>query len=166
MQIKKKIVETNSDNFRRYGSIMKWLEVKKTKPTLSEKYFDWWGKLVTPRFPSGMEMGLFRLKKRGLSMDRMECHQHTPEILLPVDGKFVIPVCCFNREEKGGIPVKNVSAFYLDKDQCMIFKPGIWHGAPFPLKDNRSIIVMFQQGTVENDVEFRALENSSVVLFE
>jgi len=78
IQIENKIVETNTENFLRYGSIIKLIEVKKTKPTLSEKYFDWWGKLATPRFPSGMEMGLFRLKKRVLSMDMMECHQHTP----------------------------------------------------------------------------------------
>lgn len=166
MQIRKEIVEADADNFRIYGSIIKWFEVRKTEPTLSEKYFDWWGKLATPRFPSGMEMGLFRLKKRELCMDRMERHRHTSEIILPVDGKFAIPVCCFDQEEKGGIPVKDVRAFYLDKDQCMILKPGIWHWAPFPLKDNRSIILLFQQGTVENDVEFRALEKSSVIFFE
>lgn len=166
MQVKKEIVKAEADSLRIYGSIIKWFEVRKTEPTLSEKYFDWWGKLATARFPNGMEMGLFRLKKRELCMDRMERHRHTSEILLPVDGKFVIPVCCFDQEEKGGIPVKDVRAFYLDKEQCMILKPGIWHWAPFPLKDNRSIILLFQQGTVENDVEFRALEKSSVIFFE
>ena len=49
------------------------------------------------------------------------------------------------------------------KDQCMIPKLGIWHWASFPLKDNASMIFIFQEGSVENGVESQAVEKSSVI---
>lgn len=165
MQIKKEIVEANADDFQDLGSFFKWSEIKKKKPSLSEVSFDWWGRLETLYFTNGMEIGLLRMKKSEMTINKMERHLRTAEILIPIDGDFVVPVCSFNQKDKRLIPTNDICGYYLNKDQCMILKPGIWHWAPFPLQDSGSIVLMFQQGTPENDLEFRDLEGNAAINF-
>lgn len=166
MRTIEKVIEARPVDFQTYGTILRWAEVRHAKPTLSDKSFDWWGRLATLQFPSGMEVGLLKLRKRELCIDQMERHQHTSEIILPVDGKLVIPVSCFDETTKGGISPKGVRAFYLDKNECMILKPRIWHWAPFPLKEETTTVLMWQDGTLKNDVEFRRLDDNSVIFLK
>jgi ureidoglycolate hydrolase len=162
--IEKEIYEPDFNNFKKYGSVISLQDTVKTQPALTEKNFEWWGRLEVLGSPEGFEVGILRLKVNELVISKMERHKNTQEILIPIDGKFIMPVSC-HKGESNLLPPEEVKAFYIDKGQIMILKPGIWHCAPFPLKDNISTFILFQQGTVKNDLEFRDLKNSSEIVF-
>jgi ureidoglycolate hydrolase len=164
MRIEKEIDEPDFNNFKKYGSIISLQDTVKAQPALIEKNFEWWGRLAVLDSLKGFEVGLLRLKVNELVINKMERHKNTQEILVPVDGKFIIPVSC-HKGESDLLPPEEVKAFYLDRGQIIVLKPGIWHCAPFPLQDNTSTFILFQQDTVENDLEFRGLKNSSEIVF-
>jgi hypothetical protein len=159
------VSRANACGFEAFGRHLCWREVARSAPTFSEPNFDWWGKLAILFFPEGLELGLLRLRQREPVIDRLERHLQSAELIIPVDGDFIIPVSSGASSERG-IAAHSVGAFELHKEECIIINPGTCHGPPLPLDKDASVILALQNDTPATDLEFQPIENNDTVRFE
>lgn len=87
--------------------------------------------------------------KREPVIDEAEQHFYTAEVLLPLDGDVVIFVAPSTNRE---VPYKEIQAFAVPKNTLVTVKPGVWHKAPFPVKEEvvHSLIILPER-TYAND---------------
>ena len=92
---------------------------------------------------------------RPLIIDEAEEHSHTAEVTLPLDGDIIIFVGEATPED---IPEDRLRIFYVPSGTAVVIKPGIWHGAPFPAKQQTvHALVVLPQRTYTNDCVVKTL---------
>jgi ureidoglycolate hydrolase len=95
------------------------------------------------------EVGICTVYKQpSYSINGMERHLHTPEILIPIDAPFILPLL----NDKNN--PDEADAFIVDIGQAIAINEKVWHGACIPFgKDECSYFVIFKRGTPHKDVE-------------
>lgn len=83
---------------------------------------------------------IVKCKKREMIIDEIEQHICTAEVLIPLDGDVVI----FAGPATDGIIPPEFKAFIVPQYTMVIFDFGVWHKAPFPIKNEivNSIVVL------------------------
>jgi ureidoglycolate lyase len=128
--------------FRPYGRVVL---APTATPTASDPSFRYWSDLAHYGVEGETEIGLCTVYRQ--EDDRvawMERHDRTPEILIPVDAPFVLPVM-----DGAG----RVEAFRVDPGEAVVIDPGVWHSACRPVgAEEATYFVLFRRGTPAEDV--------------
>lgn len=144
MEIKtKKVTEIN---FSTFGNVVIGAS---GQPTSQAPDYKFWSDIMSYKINGETEVGICTVYKQpSNSIKVMERHLNTPEILIPIDAPFILPL--LNDKNK---PDES-EAFIVDVGQAIAINEEVWHGACIPFgKDECSYFVIFKRGTPHNDVE-------------
>ena len=140
----------NANNFAPYGSVA---VLGNEKPLASGSQFKFWSDHASFRIDGETEIGYCTVNSTPEGrVDWMERHDRTPEVLIPIDWPFVLPVM---RDEV-------VEAFEVHPGEAVVINPSVWHSACQPLgRLEAAYFVIFRRGTPHEDVikaEIEAVE--------
>ena len=145
------IKDITSENFKKYGSVVTFPQ---QEPAAADKSFKFWSDIAHYSIDSETEIGLCTVFQQPETViDGMERHLRTPEILIPIDAPFVLPLLLDDENET------NVQAFQVDIGEAVVIDPAVWHGACIPVgKKESSYFVIFRRGTPFQDIEKRSVK--------
>lgn len=99
-----------------------------------------------------VSVGVLKLQQRPLDFHELERHVATPELLVAVQGDVVFPVAPPNHPLPSP-EAEALEAFRLNQGEAVIMNPGVWHGLPFPLQGEATLLVVFKEGTPTADFQ-------------
>ena len=104
-----------------------------------------------PHAGNQLAIGICQVQWRELKVDVSEFHTATGEGNLPLDGDIYIHVAPPTGD--GQLPVDKIEIFFVPKGTVVIMKPGVWHHAPFAVRQGETVntIIMLPQRTYAND---------------
>jgi len=119
------------------------------QPTSEGVDYKFWSDLASYQIEGETEIGICRVFRQEQNLIKgMERHLHTPEILIPIDAPFAVPLLLGDASEKEAM------AFRVDLGQAIVIDPAVWHGACLPVgKKESSYFVIFRRKTPFTDVE-------------
>ena len=134
------------ENFASFGKVVAGTSGKPTSQAVDYKF---WSDLMNYKIDGETEVGICKVYKQPSNLiNGMERHLQTPEILIPIDAPFILPL--LNDKSKP----EEAEAFVVDIGQAITINESVWHGACIPFeKDECSYFVIFKRGTPHNDVE-------------
>ena len=144
-----------SSNLSKYGSIA---GAPAGAPTSAGAGYKFWSDIAHYHVDGDTEIGLCTVFERpGAAIDSMERHLRTPEILVPIDAPFALPVMT-------GGDAAAPEAFLVNPGEAIVINRGIWHGACIPVRKHQSsYFVIFRRGTPGEDVEKQNVAPFNVV---
>lgn len=136
-----------TSSFAPYGRVLRRPD---GAPTAEGATFSYWSDLAAFRVEGETEIGLCRARAAGEPVvDWVERHDRTPEILIPADGPFLLPV----QADDGAVEL-----FRVEPGEAVVLAPGVWHGACLPAEGRAvTYYVLFRRGTPREDVTKREL---------
>lgn len=154
--VKIKIQRISEQNFRQYGQVVSFPE---SAPTAQSLEFKFWSDLAHYHITGETEIGICTVYHQPKSVvSDMEKHVETPEILIPIDAPFLLPLL-IDREES-----EKVAVFQVNIGESVIINPGVWHAACLPVgRQKSSYFVIFKHGTPYKDVEKRPIQPIEIV---
>jgi ureidoglycolate hydrolase len=149
----------DSPEFEKYGQVIK---VPVSEPTADTDNFKYWKQQALLSVDGPVEIGVLNVRKHEIRLSQMERHDHTPEILVGLDGAFIVTVAASSTEK----PVAgDVEAFRVEKGQAVYFNTNCWHWAPCPVDDaNITILVIFKDNTSQTDLIIEDLDEECIVV--
>ena len=145
------------ENFRKFGSVV---NSPSGKPTSEAADYKFWSDIADYKIDGETEIGICTvyMQKENV-ITGMERHLKTPEILIPIDGAFVLPLLI------DGEDITASEAFRVNIGEAVKINNGVWHGACLPAdKAESSYFVIFRKGTPHTDVEKRDLKPVEIIL--
>jgi ureidoglycolate hydrolase len=144
--MKIKSVHVTPDNFKRFGKVVSFPQ---GEPTSMAADYKFWSDIAHYKINGNTEIGICTVYKQPKNeISGMERHMLTPEILIPIDGPFILPVLLEGRKEE------MTEAFRVDVGEAVITNASVWHGACLPIdKNESSYFVIFRRNTPAEDVE-------------
>ena len=143
-------IQVNSitaDNFVAYGKVAR---LGDEAPLAEGPQFRYWSDFASWEIEGETEVGYCTVRRP--TADRvswMERHERTPEILIPIDWPFILPVM------KDGV----VEAFEVHPGEVAVIAPNVWHSACIPLgRAEATYFVIFRRGTPHEDVQKQEIE--------
>ncbi len=144
-------------NFEAFGRVVTG---PKGVPTSQASDYKFWSDIADYQIEGETEVGIctvFRQPKSSIA--GLERHLRTPEILIPIDAPFVLPLL------RDGVPEQEIQAFRVDPGEAVIIGSGVWHGACLPVRRRQSsYFVIFRKGTPHTDIEKRMVHPLSITL--
>lgn len=142
-------------SFAAYGSV---ITLPSGQTTSESPVYKFWSDIAHYRIEGETEIGIctvFEGQQQVIS--GVERHLRTPEILIPIDGPFILPLA---REINGKFVV---DAFTVAVGEAVVINPGVWHGPCLPVKQpSESYYVIFRRGTPAEDVEKRTIPAAEI----
>lgn len=141
----KPITETN---FSKYGRVA---APPASEPLAADDTFAFWSDVANYEIDGATEIGFCTVYRQDRDVvDWMERHDKTPEILVPIDGPFVLPVMTADGE---------VEAFRAEPGTAVVIGAGVWHSACKPVEASETTyFVIFRRGTPQEDVIKKDIE--------
>ena len=149
-------IPITQDNFKKFGSVVK---SPTTKPTAQADDYKFWSDLAHYLINGETEIGLCTVYQQSTTeISGMERHIRTPEILIPIDAPFVVPLL---RDDD---PADQTMAFQVNIGEAVAIDKGVWHGACLPVGQNESsYFVIFRRNTPHEDVEKKTIPTLEIV---
>jgi len=143
------IRKVTKTNFAKYGQLIG----EPTEKDWTSPSVDYWSNLGLIDFNNTeVEVNLGIAKDRKLEFTELERHNNSSEMLIPLGTDIIVPVAIGeNASEK--------EAFLIPNGEALIFKKGIWHSTPFPVKNKSKFLVLYKKGTIPKDKNIITLEN-------
>jgi ureidoglycolate hydrolase len=152
----------NKENFRDYGT---YLDESDITPTYSDSAFNWWNAVGIIDIEGEISVGVVRPNfNPEFSEQVFEAHNHTPEVLVPIDDNVIVLVGNKSAFD-GGMPSReDFEAFLLPKGMAVSLNPGIWHHAPMTLSGSVKTLVFFKENTSFEDTIVKNLKEQDLVI--
>jgi ureidoglycolate lyase len=83
---------------------------------------------------------ILRVDSREKVVNVSEYHDHTAEMLMPLDCDVIIhvgPADC-----GPDVPADKIELFQVPKGTMVILRPGVWHHAPFPVNSDTANVLI------------------------
>jgi len=123
------------------------------KPTSEGTDYKFWSDIADYKIDGDTEIGICKVfKQESIEIRVVERHLKTPEILIPIDAPFILPVLLegSNRDK--------MEFFETDIGEALVINKAVWHGPCFPVgKSESSYFVIFRKNTPFEDVEKKSL---------
>lgn len=134
------------ENFKKFGSVV---TSPVGKPTSEAVDYKFWSDIADYKINGETEIGICTVyRQKENKIYGMERHLRTPEILIPIDGGFVLPLLLEGESEN------KAEVFKVEIGEAVKINDAVWHGACFPAdKNESSYFVIFRKGTPREDVE-------------
>ncbi|MHB8579250.1 MAG: ureidoglycolate lyase [Ignavibacteriaceae bacterium] len=142
-------------NFIRFGNVV---ITPDSAPTSKAADYKFWSDIAHFNTYGYTEIGICTVYKQPeYLISAVERHMLTPEILIPIDAPFVLPVLI------EGQPDSNAEAFLVNIGQAIILNRAVWHGACLPVgKNESSYFVLFKRNTPLEDVEKKNIQELKI----
>ena len=154
------IKEATPENFQGYGSLVTLPDYPAPLGTDTIRY---WPALAKYLIEGETEIGLCTCLERPRQVESLERHCNTPEILVPLDDDFILPVAYTPQPVTEGnkLKVEGVQIMKIRRGTVVILNPGVWHWAVWPDK-NKSVtyLVEFKSNTPKEDFEKKDIEKT------
>ena len=152
--MKVKVKKVSHLKFAPYGKIAR---LSVGKPTSQSAEYKFWSDLADYSISGDTEIGICTVYRRSVArIQSLERHMNTPEILIPIDGPFVLPLM------KDGLD--KIEVFQFQVGEAAVIDRGIWHGACLPVKKKEaSYFVIFLKGTPASDVQKKLIHPADIV---
>jgi ureidoglycolate hydrolase len=119
MTIKAKKI--SAENFASFGKVVVGTS---GKPTSQAADYKFWSDIMNYKIDGETEVGICTVYKQpSNSIYGMERHLHTPEILIPIDAPFILPLLNDRNDPN------EADAFIIDIGQAIAINEKVWHGA-------------------------------------
>ncbi|HET6568891.1 MAG TPA: ureidoglycolate lyase [Rhodothermales bacterium] len=130
------------ERFAAYGRVAK---PPAGKPLVEGPEFRYWSDAAHYHVEGDTEVGYCTVYRQPDGMvSWMERHDRTPEILIPVDRPFLLPV--MGKDDR-------VEVFQVEPGQAAIIGESVWHSACIPAEGGQATyFVIFRRGTPQEDV--------------
>ena len=153
--------ETLEDKrFAPFGRVLRLPEPSSREATISRDAVTLYGDLARiGAVGSDVEFGLAVLDPRAPTMESMERHVETAELLFAVRGDFVLPLAPPSADAPSP---EEVRCFVVLEGQGCVLERATWHWAPFPTKGRCEVLVAFKAGTPVNDMIIEPLSGGAV----
>ena len=126
---------------------------KGAKPTIASEVLDFYGRLATVTPSGDLSLGFCVFRKRPLEVEELERHMDSQELLFAVDDDFLI-MAALNDMATGTPDLNSLTVARVRRSSGVIFHPGVWHGVPFPFKEESFALVGFGTHTTDSDMHF------------
>jgi ureidoglycolate hydrolase len=152
-----KVLNTDESMFSNFGSFVK---LQDAKPTSEDNTYKFWSDIAHYYIEGQTEIGICTVYKQNENtIDGLEMHINTPEILIPIDAPFVLPLLLEGDDES------KMKAFKVNVGEAVVIKNGIWHGACLPVdKESASYFVIFRLNTPHEDVAKKTISPVTIQL--
>lgn len=143
------------ENFAKFGRVVK---TPSGEPTSQASDYKFWSDIAHYLIEGETEIGICTVyRQRTSQISGVERHLKTPEILIPVDGPFILPVLL------EGEPNAGIEAFRVNLGEAAVTNKGVWHGACLPVgKKKISYFVIFRRNTPFEDVEKKTIQSTAI----
>jgi ureidoglycolate hydrolase len=133
------------EGFARYGKVAR---LPSGEPTAAAAAFTFWSDVASYQIEGETEIGFCTVYRQDAArVPWMERHLRTPELLIPIDAPFILPVM------PEDAPGSGVEAFRVDVGEAVVIGTGVWHSACHPAEgDAATYFVVFRRGTPREDV--------------
>ena len=130
-----------SERFARYGKVAR---LDGTEPLAEGPQFQFWSDVAAFEVEGPTEIGYCTVvDPADQIVNWMERHARTPEVLIPIDWPFILPV----------MMGEEVEAFEVHPGEAVVINPDVWHSACLPLgRMEATYFVIFRRGTPHEDV--------------
>jgi ureidoglycolate hydrolase len=146
------------------GQIIHTPKEGEREPTLQSESFKFYGGIALMNINEVFELGICTFNQRNLETAQLEQHALTQELLFAIDGDFIMPVAPIIQKKGDSWPdLDKLVAIRVRMGEGVVFNDGIWHWAPFPLKERSSVIVGFEKDTANKDLVIRDLDSMIVM---
>src|SRR5690606_34425788 len=127
-------------------------------PTSEAHDYKFWSNIINYNIEGETEIGICTVyKQKENILNGMERHLNTPEILIPIDAPFILPLLIDPEKSE------KTEAFKVNIGQAVRINNSVWHGACLPVDSGQaSYFVIFKKGTPFNDVEKINIKSVSV----
>jgi ureidoglycolate hydrolase len=144
-------------NFSPFGKIV---TAPKTRPTSQAADYKFWSDIADYHVAGETEIGLCTVYAQlNQQISGIERHMHTPEILIPVDASFILPLFDDVRGK--------AEAFRVNIGEAVVINTGVWHGACLPVgKKEATYFVIFRKGTPHEDVMKKPIDPVQILMPE
>ena len=161
-QLTVNVKRLTAGSFAKFGKIA---DAKIKPPLVDAENLKFWTTIATYTVDGETEIALCQVKKSVDSVGMLERHVKTPEILVPIEGDFILPVAPVgNLQDSAETPeATSVEAFLVRSDQAVVMERGVWHTAPIPIGKETSFFVIFRKETTKQDAVFKKLKNDETV---
>lgn len=148
-----KVSALTKENFAQFGEIIS-REVKTSDA--SDANFSWWDGLSHFNQIGKVSVNILEAKKRAMVIDKLEVHEETPELVVPMNGKGVV----FAVAPKGQLDESQIAAFYLEAGKGVMLDVGVRHFIPYPVEADTDCLIVFKDATGDNDLVFEDLSDT------
>jgi ureidoglycolate hydrolase len=147
----------SEENFSKFG---KAVTAPEGKPTSEAADYKFWSDIADYYIEGETEIGICTVYKQPENeIKSMERHLRTPEILIPIDAPFIVPLLLNGENEN------QAEAFECRLGEAVVINKAVWHGACLPVgKSTASYFVIFRKGTPHEDVEKKDLKPFEIIL--
>lgn len=152
-----KAEKLSQEMFKEYGQILT-IPDESVPTSLEGSGFKHRGELAFMDTHGLLEFGVTTFEKRLMVAPELEQHAKTPELLFAMDGPFVMPIALRTTQGEDDLPnEKSIKAIFVEQGQGIIFGDGVWHAAPYPLKEKSSVLVGFKKQSWKHDIILKML---------
>ncbi len=136
-------------NFTPFGKVV---TSPKAQPTSQAADYTFWSDIADYYIAGETEIGLCTVYAQPKQeITGVERHLRTPEILIPIDASFVLPLFDDMR--------RKAEAFSVNIGEAVVINTGVWHGACLPFgKKEATYFVIFRKGTPHEDVMKKSID--------
>ena len=92
--------------------------------------------------------GSLKVGKRDMVIADAEYHSYAMEVMMPLDDDMVMAAAPANG---GEVEFDKQEAFIVPAGTMVVFRAGAWHGAPFPLHHDGTVLICLPERTYLND---------------
>ncbi len=151
------VEKITQERFEKYGRVVL---SPQGKPLAAEPEYKFWSDLANYQIEGETEIGICTVFRQSPpQIVSVERHLHTPEILIPIDAPFVLPLLLQDE------PAEEMQAFEVGIGEAVVIDADVWHGASLPVGvEQSSYFVIFKRGTPANDVEKKAISGVEIEL--
>lgn len=104
--------------------------------------------LVPNASPAVTAFGSLKVGKREMVVEDTEYHSYAMEVMMPLDDDMVMVAGPAN----GGEPeLERQKAFLVPQGTVVVFRAGAWHGAPYPVHRDGTVLICLPERTYLND---------------
>lgn len=144
-----RVKRINAENFAKYGSVV---SAPKGIPTAEAAEYKYWSDIAHYMIDGETEIGICTVYRQPkMEISGVERHLRTPEILIPIDAPFILPL----HDDHAAEPVE---AFEVGVGEVAVIGKGVWHGACLPVgRSESSYFVIFRRNTPHEDVAKKSI---------
>lgn len=92
--------------------------------------------------------GSLKVGKREMIIADAEYHSAAMEVMMPLDDDMVMAAAPANG---GEVEFDKQAAFLVPAGTMVVFRAGAWHGAPFPVHHDGTVLICLPERTYLND---------------
>lgn len=138
-------VEMTSESIKGFGVMLSTSDLPATWDTDDFKFTpDVFTFNYRPQLTAGILVG----KKRDFKLDLMERHSATSEILVQLQNNGILFLA---KPEWDAPSTEVVTPFLLRQGTAVALLSGTWHWVPYPVDENCTTLILFSEGTLDND---------------